>query len=152
MYLLLEKGREGERERNTSAWLLLVRTLLGTWLQPRHVPWVGIEPASLWFAGWHSIHWAIPGTAEGWILSNTFCHLFRWRVCLSCFDLLMWKSILICILILTRGTFSCTSFLLSLHKRLLVFMGWPLLCMVHHFNGLLGSISYYLGFFLHQYS
>ena len=21
--------------------------------QPRHVPWLGIEPATLWFAGWH---------------------------------------------------------------------------------------------------
>ena len=24
--------------------------------QPRHVPWLGIEPAALWFTGWHSIH------------------------------------------------------------------------------------------------
>ena len=23
---------------------------------PRHVPWLGIEPVTLW--GWHSIHWA----------------------------------------------------------------------------------------------
>ena len=25
--------------------------------KPRHVPWLGIEPETLWFfAGWHSIH------------------------------------------------------------------------------------------------
>ena len=28
--------------------------------QPRHAPWLGIEPATLWFAGLRSIHWAIP--------------------------------------------------------------------------------------------
>ena len=28
--------------------------------QPRHAPWLGIEPATLWFPGQHSIHWATP--------------------------------------------------------------------------------------------
>ena len=28
--------------------------------QPRQVPWLGIEPATLWFTGQHSIHWATP--------------------------------------------------------------------------------------------
>ena len=36
---------------------------LGPGLQPRHVPWLGIEPATLWFAGWHAIHWATPARA-----------------------------------------------------------------------------------------
>ena len=26
--------------------------------QPRHVPWLGIEPATFWNILWHSIHWA----------------------------------------------------------------------------------------------
>ena len=30
----------------------------GPGLQPRHVPWLGIEPAAPWSTGWHSIHWA----------------------------------------------------------------------------------------------
>ena len=30
----------------------------GPGVQPRHVPWLGIEPVTLGFAGWHSIHWA----------------------------------------------------------------------------------------------
>ena len=29
-------------------------------LQPRHVPWQGTKPTILWFAGWHSVHWATP--------------------------------------------------------------------------------------------
>ena len=28
--------------------------------QPRHVPWLGIKPATLWFTGHWSIHWATP--------------------------------------------------------------------------------------------
>ena len=30
--------------------------------QPRHVPWLEIEPASLCFSSWHSIHWVTPAT------------------------------------------------------------------------------------------
>ena len=32
----------------------------GPGLQPRHVPWLGIEPATLWFAGQSLIRWATP--------------------------------------------------------------------------------------------
>ena len=32
--------------------------------QPRHVPWLGIEPATLWFSGLCSIHWPIPDRAK----------------------------------------------------------------------------------------
>ena len=32
--------------------------------QPRHVAWLGIEPATRSFTGWHSIHWAIPARAN----------------------------------------------------------------------------------------
>ena len=35
----------------------------GSGLQPRHVPWLGIGPATLWFAGWRSTHWATPARA-----------------------------------------------------------------------------------------
>ena len=31
--------------------------------QPRHVPWLGIQPANLWFTGQHSIHWATQARA-----------------------------------------------------------------------------------------
>ena len=42
----------------------------GLGLQPRHEPWWGIEPATLWFAGQHSIHWATPARAHFHILFN----------------------------------------------------------------------------------
>ena len=32
--------------------------------QSRHVPGLGIELATFWFAGWHSIHWATSARAK----------------------------------------------------------------------------------------
>ena len=32
--------------------------------QPGHVPWLGMEPVTLWFAGLHSIHSTIPARAD----------------------------------------------------------------------------------------
>ena len=42
----------------------------GPGLQLRHGPWLGIELATLWFAGQHSIHWATPASAIHCILSG----------------------------------------------------------------------------------
>ena len=72
IYLFLEReeGREKE-ERNINVWLLLMHPHWGPGLQPRHVPWLGIEPMTLWFAGWHSIHWATPAR----LFVNLFCSL-----------------------------------------------------------------------------
>ena len=39
-------------------------------LQPRHVPWVGIELESLWFTGQHSSHWAMPAGAAFFFLAE----------------------------------------------------------------------------------
>ena len=53
----------------------------GRCLQPRHVLWLGIEPATLWFSGRHSIHWATPAGAHPvkfWsieVLFSSFLHL-----------------------------------------------------------------------------
>ena len=44
-------------------WLPLKCPLLGPGLQPRHVPWARIEPATFWFTGQRSIHWATPARA-----------------------------------------------------------------------------------------
>ena len=33
-------------------------------IQPRHVSWLGIELATLWFVVRHSIHWATPARAK----------------------------------------------------------------------------------------
>ena len=65
-YLCWDKweGKEKERDRIINVWLPLMHPPLGTGWQPRHVPWLGIEPATLWFAGWHSILWATLARAE----------------------------------------------------------------------------------------
>ena len=49
IYLFLERdeGREKEKERNINVWLPLMRPLLGPGPQPRHVPWLGIQLATL---------------------------------------------------------------------------------------------------------
>ena len=66
IYLFVERGegREKERERNISVWLHLHAPYWGPGPQPKHVPWLGIEPATLWFTGQHSIHCATPVKAK----------------------------------------------------------------------------------------
>ena len=62
-----EGGRKGEKHRcvrETSADCLLHTPSWWSSLQPRHVPWPGIEPVTFHFIGWRSIHWAIPARAE----------------------------------------------------------------------------------------
>ena len=41
-------------------------------LQPRHVPWLGIELAAFQFAGRHSIHWATPVRVTAFSLMATW--------------------------------------------------------------------------------
>ena len=36
----------------------------GPGLKPRHVPWLGIQSVTLWFAGRCSVHWATPARAQ----------------------------------------------------------------------------------------
>ena len=74
IYLFLERGeeREKERNRNISVWLPLTRPLLGTCLQPRHVPSLGIEPVTFQFIGRHSVHWATPARDQQWIFLRYF--------------------------------------------------------------------------------
>ena len=57
------EGREKERERNINVWLPLTHSHGVPGLQPRHVTWLGIEPATLWFTDQHWIHWATPARA-----------------------------------------------------------------------------------------
>ena len=75
VYLVLERGekREKERERNINVWLPLVHPLLETW----PVPWQGIKPATLWFTGQHSIHWATPVRAASVYLTAAWWEWIR---------------------------------------------------------------------------
>ena len=69
IYLFLEREKEGRRKgRETSMCGCLSHA--PNWApgpQPRHVPWLGIEPATLWFTGRHSIHWAGQYASLRWI-------------------------------------------------------------------------------------
>ena len=57
IYLFLERGRKGRgRGREKHLWIACP--------QPRHVPWLGPESATLPFAGQCPIHWATPAWAE----------------------------------------------------------------------------------------
>ena len=63
--LFLEKGEGRKRGRETSMCGCRLHTLQwGPGLQPMHVPWLGIEPVTVWFTGQHSVHWATPARAN----------------------------------------------------------------------------------------
>ena len=63
IYFYRGGGREKERERNISVWLPLMYPHWGPGLKSRHVPWLGIEPVTLWFTVQCSMHWATPARA-----------------------------------------------------------------------------------------
>ena len=57
--------RRGERKRETSMCGCLSRAPhWGPGPQPRHMPWLGIEPATPWFTGRHWFHWATAARAK----------------------------------------------------------------------------------------
>ena len=56
--LFFSRERERKRGRETSMCGCLSCTPnWGHGPQPRHVPWLGIEPVTLWFLGQRSVHW-----------------------------------------------------------------------------------------------
>ena len=64
-FLQIERKGGRKRGRETSmCGCLLHAPYWGPGLHPRHVPWLGIELVTLWFTGWHSIHWATPVSTE----------------------------------------------------------------------------------------
>ena len=64
IYFLRQGIGRRKRGRETSVCgCLLCALYWGPDLQPRHVPWLGIEPVTLCFTGPHSIHWATPARA-----------------------------------------------------------------------------------------
>ena len=64
-YLFLERGREREREGEKHQCVVVSCTPPTGDLahNPGTCPRLGIEPATFWFAGRHSIYWATPATA-----------------------------------------------------------------------------------------
>ena len=67
LFSFRERGREGEREgekhrcvRDTWISCLSHNPNWGPGPQPRHVPWLGIEPVTFLFTDQHSDHWGTP--------------------------------------------------------------------------------------------
>ena len=67
-FLEREEGKEKERETSLGGNSISCAPYWGPGRQPRHVPQLGIKPVTLWFAGWHSIHWATPAGRAGGIV------------------------------------------------------------------------------------
>ena len=74
-YLFVFRERKGGKKRGKETSMCCCLSHASHWgpgLQPRHVPWLGIELATLWFTGRHSIHWATPAKAEGFSIKSVF--------------------------------------------------------------------------------
>ena len=76
IYLFLQRGegREKERERNNNMREKHRSATSHTCpdqkpnRQPRHIPWLGIEPVTFHFVGQHPTNWATP--ARAWVFFN----------------------------------------------------------------------------------
>ena len=92
IYLFLEKGREGEREGEKHQRMVAshARPYWGPGLQPRCVPRLGIEPATLCFTGMCSVHWATPTRA------NVIYFCFKWSYVRVQKYVLNYKNYFIC--------------------------------------------------------
>ena len=64
LFLDRGEGRQKERKRNINVWLPLMHLPPGTWPAIQACAWLGIEPATLWFSGQHSIHWDTPAMVD----------------------------------------------------------------------------------------
>ena len=97
IYLFLESGdgREKESERNINVWLPLTYPLMGIWTPNKHVPWLGIEPATLCFTGLCSIHWATPARTLFYFSLNLLG--WHWLIILYRLQVYIFK---ICLLIM----------------------------------------------------
>ena len=88
IYLFIERG-EGKKEGREGNIHVLGETSisclshapnlaynLGPGLQPRHMPWWGIEPVTFWFSGQHSIHWVTPVSVQTFFTLRLYLTLF----------------------------------------------------------------------------
>ena len=71
IYFWIEGKGRTKRGREISTCDCLLCTLYwGPGPQTRHVPWLGIKPATLWFVGQHSVHWATPARTHSFFLKK----------------------------------------------------------------------------------
>ena len=76
LFIFSERKVGRKRGRETSmCGCLLCAPYWGPGQQPRHVPWLGIEPVALGFTGWHSIHWATSVRAKIFSFNKDGSHI-----------------------------------------------------------------------------
>ena len=94
---------------------LLCASYWGPGLQPRDVPWLGIEPATLWFTSLCSIHWATPARATStFMLTPYYLHYNKfWNQLLDISKLCSYSKLvwLFCVLGFCFGFFLLVFFL-----------------------------------------
>ena len=73
-FIFRQRGKEGERGGETHQCVVAshVPCTGDLALQPRHVPWLGIKLATLWFPGQRSVHWATLAREVFFLNSFTF--------------------------------------------------------------------------------
>ena len=79
IYFVFREGK-GERKRGrliSMCSCLSCTPYWGSGPQSRHVPWLGIEPATFRFAGWHSTHWSAQARASVLFSTWTYCLIKR---------------------------------------------------------------------------
>ena len=71
-----EKGKDTLMCERNIDWLPLACPNWGPGLQPRHVPWLGIKPATFWLEGWHSIHWVTSARALNFLRKEGYLGVY----------------------------------------------------------------------------
>ena len=77
LFIFRQRGRKGEREGEKHLCVVVSHLPLIGDLAHNQVMWprLGIEPVTLWFAGWCSIHWATSARA---LKANSWSRLTIW--------------------------------------------------------------------------
>ena len=81
LFVFREQRREREREKNINVWSPLAHPPTGDLASNLGMcPRLGIEPATLWFAGPGSIHWTPPARAPFFIVQSKLRKI-NWKKC-----------------------------------------------------------------------
>ena len=120
LFIYFREGKGGrKRGRETSmCGCLSCVPRWGPGLQPRHVPWLGIELVPLWFAGQSSIHWATAARAIHTIIKVSCVYDFylvksKKKIPRQSLSLL---NVIICSLLMPTRSYSKQLMQLLIHK------------------------------------